>query len=112
MLFVAAAILMGPTTLHYRIWEVHRPMPMLFAALLTAFFIWIAENVGTFTAAWAYPSHKAGWRPVALAKLGSWFLLMILSYTMVAAVNRIVERTQTGVHRQRLSTSTTRPRAG
>ncbi len=92
-LFATAALLLGPCMIHYRIWEVHRRMPMLLAALLTAFFIWIAENVGTFTAAWAYPSHKAGWAPVSLAKLGSWFLLMILSYTMVAAVNGVKSHT-------------------
>lgn len=112
VLFAAAVLLMGPATIHYRIWEQHRSMPMLLAAFLTACFIWVAENVGTFTTAWVYPNQKHGWSMVSVGKLGSWFLLMIVSYTMVAAVNRIVERTQTGVHRQRLSTSTTRPRAG
>ena len=92
VLFAAAALLMGRATIHYRIWEQHRPMPMLLAALFTAFFIWVAENVGTFTAAWVYPNQKHGWSMVSFAKLGSWFLLMILSYTMVAMVNGVVER--------------------
>jgi uncharacterized membrane protein YoaT (DUF817 family) len=86
-LFAAAALLMGPCVIHYRIWRVHRRMPMLVAALLTALFIWVAENVGTFGAAWVYPSQKAGWSMVPLSKLGAWFLLMILSYTLVAALN-------------------------
>jgi uncharacterized membrane protein YoaT (DUF817 family) len=87
VLFAAAALLMGPCIIHYRIWRVHRRMPMVVAALLTALFIWVAENVGTFGAAWVYPSQKAAWSMVPLSKLGAWFLLMILSYTMVAALN-------------------------
>ncbi len=86
-LFLAAALLLGPCVIHYRIWRVHRRMPMLLAALLTALFIWLAENIGTMSAAWIYPSQKAGWTVVPIGKLGAWFLLMILSYTLVAALN-------------------------
>ena len=64
-------------------------MPMLLAAILTALFIWVAENIGTFTAAWIYPHQKQGWALVSFGKLGAWFLLMILSYTMVAAVSGV-----------------------
>ena len=91
-LFLAAAVLLGPAMIHYKVWKVHRRMPMLLAALLTATFIWLAENIGTFTAAWAYPNQKKGWELVSLGKLGSWFLLMIISYTLVAAVNGMGER--------------------
>ena len=55
-----------------------------------ALFIWFAENIGTFAAAWVYPNQKDGWAMVSPAKLGSWFLLMILSYAMVAAVHGVV----------------------
>ena len=99
LLFVASAALLGPCTIHYKVWQVHRRMPMLLAAGLTAVFIWIAENVGTFTAAWIYPHQRAGWSPVSIGKLGAWFLLMILSYAMVAAVNRPVERRADSVSR-------------
>jgi uncharacterized membrane protein YoaT (DUF817 family) len=87
-LFAAAIVLLGPAMIHYKVWKVHRRMPLLLAALLTAIFIWLAENVGTFTSAWLYPNQKAGWTMVSTAKYGSWFLLMILSYTLVAALNR------------------------
>jgi uncharacterized membrane protein YoaT (DUF817 family) len=87
-LFAAAAVLLGPCMIHYKIWKVHRRMPMLLAAMLTAMFIWIAENVGTFSAAWMYPNQRAGWQIVPLSKYGSWFLLMIISYTLVAALHR------------------------
>jgi uncharacterized membrane protein YoaT (DUF817 family) len=92
-LFAAAGVLMGPCMIHYKVWKVHRRMPMLIAALLTALFIWLAENIGTFTTAWIYPNQKNGWAPVPIGKLGAWFLLMILSYSMVAAVNTPVART-------------------
>lgn len=63
-------------------------MPMLLGLFLVALFIWLAENIGTFTAAWVYPSQKAGWHMVSLGKLGAWFLLMIISYALVVALNR------------------------
>ena len=63
-------------------------MPLLLAAILTALFIWFAENIGTFARAWAYPGQEAGWHMVSLAKLGSWYLLMIISFVLVAAVHQ------------------------
>ena len=89
VLIAAAVALLGPGVIHYKIWHVHRRMPLLLAALLTAFFIWLAENIGTFTAAWIYPHQRHAWSLVSLAKLNAWFLLMIISYTMVAALNRV-----------------------
>jgi uncharacterized membrane protein YoaT (DUF817 family) len=29
-----------------------------------------------------------GWSPVSLGKFGSWFLLLVISYAMVALINR------------------------
>ena len=87
LLFIAAAALFGPCTIYFKAWKTHRHMPLLLGLALVALFIWFAENIGTFTAAWAYPSQKHGWRMVGFAKLGSWFLLMIISYVLVAWVN-------------------------
>lgn len=88
-LFAAAAIFFGPAWIHYRIWRKHRSMPLLLGLLLVAVFIWFAENIGTLTKAWAYPNQAHGWAMVSPAKLGSWFLLMILSYTLVAWVHGV-----------------------
>ena len=44
--------------------------------------------VGTFGRAWAYPGQEAGWEMVGLEKLGSWFLLMIISIVLVSIVHR------------------------
>jgi uncharacterized membrane protein YoaT (DUF817 family) len=65
-----------------------RLMPLLLGFLLVALFIWLAENIGTFTAAWVYPSQRHGWTMVSFGKFGAWFLLMIISYVLVALVNR------------------------
>jgi uncharacterized membrane protein YoaT (DUF817 family) len=61
---------------------------MLLGSILVAIFIWFAENIGTFTATWTYPQQAAQWRPVGLAKLGSWYLLMMLSFVLVTLVHR------------------------
>ena len=50
-------------------------------------FIWFSENIGTFTKIWLYPSQRHGWSMVSIDKLGSWFLLLIISYTLVSLVN-------------------------
>ncbi|MEQ1688085.1 MAG: DUF817 domain-containing protein [Sphingopyxis sp.] len=62
-------------------------MPLLFGFLLVALFIWFAENIGTYTHAWAYPNQRHGWAPVGIAKLGSWYLLMIISFVLVALLH-------------------------
>jgi uncharacterized membrane protein YoaT (DUF817 family) len=82
-LFAVSAALLGPATIHYRVWQQHRRMPLLLAAMLAAIFLWVAENIGTLSATWVYPDQRSGWRPVSLGKHGSWYLLMIISYTMV-----------------------------
>jgi uncharacterized membrane protein YoaT (DUF817 family) len=63
-------------------------MPLLVAFLLTSFFIWFAENIGTWSKAWLYPNQHNGWVPVSLGKLGSWYLLMIISVVLVTLVHR------------------------
>ena len=87
LLFAASAVLFGRTTICYRVWRVHRRMPALLGLGLVALFIWFAENLGTYARAWAYPHQAAGWTPVGIGKFGSWYLLMLLSYALVAAVH-------------------------
>ena len=85
-LFIGSAILYGPAMVWFRADEDHRPMPLLIGLVLVALFIWFAENLGTFAKAWTYPNQDAGWELVSWAKLGSWYLLMIISFVLVAAV--------------------------
>ena len=65
-----------------------RRMPIVVGALLVALFIWIAENLGTFASAWIYPSQRHGWAMVSFAKLGSWYLLIMLSFVLVSLVHK------------------------
>jgi uncharacterized membrane protein YoaT (DUF817 family) len=88
VLFAAAALLFGRTWIYYRIHHHYRRMPLLLGLFLVALFIWIAENLGTFTRTWLYPHQMMGWSTVSVAKLGSWFLLLLISYALVAMVNR------------------------
>jgi uncharacterized membrane protein YoaT (DUF817 family) len=87
-LFALTALLFGRTTAYFKIWRVHRHMPLLVGFALVSLFIWFAENIGTITGAWLYPHQAKGWSMVPLTKLGAWFLLMIISYVMIAALNR------------------------
>ena len=88
VLFATAAILFGRTTVYFKVWRVDRSMPLLLGLVLVALFIWFTENIGTFTRTWIYPSQLHGWSMVSFAKLGSWFLLLIISYTLVTLINR------------------------
>ena len=87
-LFAGSVALYGAGWFQYTPDRTPRRMPMLMGFLLVALFIWFAENVGTFTATWIYPQQAAGWRPVGIAKLGSWYLLMMLSFVLVTLVHR------------------------
>lgn len=85
-LFAATVAIYGRCLVWFRPDEAHRPMPLVIGFVLVALFIWFAENIGTFARAWTYPGQEAGWHMVSLAKLGSWYLLMIISFVLVAAV--------------------------
>ncbi|UQV18734.1 DUF817 domain-containing protein [Brevundimonas albigilva] len=87
-LFVAtrAAVRAGVVLLHGG--PAAAGMPLLLGYFLVALFIWFAENLGTFARAWTYPGQAAGWEMVSLGKLGSWFLLMIISVVLVSIVHR------------------------
>jgi uncharacterized membrane protein YoaT (DUF817 family) len=85
-LFAVVVVLFGRTWVYFRIRRTHRRMPLLLGFVLVAMFIWLAENIGTFTAAWRYPAQRHAWSMVPLSKLGAWLLLMIISYVMVSAI--------------------------
>jgi uncharacterized membrane protein YoaT (DUF817 family) len=90
LLFAGTAILFRRTGVWFTAFRTPRRMPLLFGWLLVALFIWIAENVGTFTRAWSYPSQgSSGWHFVSWQKLGAWYLLMIISFVLVSLVHGI-----------------------
>lgn len=86
-LFIFAAAAFGRTWVYYRPYRKQRRMPLLLGFCLVTFFIWCAENVGTFATAWVYPSQRQGWQHVDYAKFGSWLLLMMISFILVSLVH-------------------------
>ena len=85
-LFGLAALIFRRTTVYFRPDRRVRSMPLLLGMGLTALFIWLAENLATFSNAWLYPAQRHGWRMVAPEKLGSWLLLAIISFVLVSLV--------------------------
>ncbi len=78
--------------LYFRTWVCFTPhktefkMPLLLGFGLTAFFVWIAENIGTFTGAWKYPNQIHEWNVVSFQKITSWFLMIIISFIIVSYI--------------------------
>ncbi len=87
VLFVVLTLLYIRSSMHYRVFRFRHRMPMLLAFLLVALFIWIGENIGTWSRAWIYPDQADGWSMVSLSKLGSWYLLMLISVVLVTLVH-------------------------
>ena len=59
-------------------------MPLAIGLLLVGVFVWFAENFGTLCGAWQYPNQHHGWAIVHASKLGSWFLLVVIEFLIVA----------------------------
>jgi uncharacterized membrane protein YoaT (DUF817 family) len=87
-LFAALGLLFWRTKAHFTVWRKQRWMPLLLGWFLVALFIWLAENLGTFARAWTYPAQAETWHMVQPTKLGAWYLLMYISFVLVAAVRR------------------------
>jgi uncharacterized membrane protein YoaT (DUF817 family) len=91
ILFAATAVTFWRTRVWFRPIKSYRSMPLLLGFFLVAVFIWFGENIGTFAHAWTYPNQASGWHLVSPAKLGSWYLLMLISFVLVSLVAPIQE---------------------
>lgn len=89
VLFAAAALLYGRTWVTYRLHVARHKMPLLLGFFFIALFIWIAENIATFTRTWLYPDQLTSWQFVSIQKIGSWFLLMIISFIMIDLLHQV-----------------------
>ncbi|CAM5764766.1 membrane protein [Labrys miyagiensis] len=87
-LFAGIGWLFRHTDIYFTVDRERRSMPLLLGFFLVALFIWIAENVGTYSQVWIYPHQHHGFALVSLGKLGAWYLLMIVSFVMVSLVHR------------------------
>ncbi len=90
LLIAASCVLFARTWIYFKVWRQYRRMPLLIACGLTTLFIWFAENIGTYARAWVYPNQIQAWSLVSFSKLSSWFMLLIVSYALVALVARPV----------------------
>lgn len=89
LLFAATVLLFARTRTWFRIGINDYWMPLPLAAFLSSFFLWLAENIGTATRTWLYKGQSTqDW--VSLAKMGSWYLLLYVSFTTVTFVFREV----------------------
>lgn len=87
-LFLFTIILYGRTWVHFKPNGTYFKMPLLLGFFLVSFFIWIAENFGTLGTIWRYPTQMEEWHIVPLTKMGSWFLLMIISVVLVTIIHK------------------------
>ncbi len=69
-------------TLTSKTFKIH---PLVSNALLASF-VFLAEQIGTFARAWVYPSQAQGWRPVSFQVYTSWYMLLILSFIIIAII--------------------------
>ena len=88
ILFAATLLIYGRTQIWFRLSRWYR-MPLPVAAFLTSLFLWIAENIGTMTGTWLY-AGQATLERVSFAKLGSWYLLLYVSFVTVTLAARQV----------------------
>lgn len=86
ILFLGSIILFWRTKIWFTIGR-HYWMPLPLAAFLSSFFLWLAENIGTATKIWVYTGQMHG-EMVSFAKMGSWYLLLYVSFVTVTLVMR------------------------
>ncbi|MBQ1494413.1 MAG: DUF817 family protein [Acinetobacter sp.] len=94
VLFAWSIIIFWKTKLYFQLSDSRFKVPMLPILLLLAFLIWIAENISTFYKIWLYPSQVDAWHMVGWGKLGSWYLLLLLS--LVLALKILGQRDKKG----------------
>ena len=86
LLFAWSGVIFWKTKLRFQLQHHQIQLPMLPILLLLAFIIWIAENISTFYKIWLYPSQVDAWHIVGWGKLGSWYLLLLLSLVLVLKI--------------------------
>lgn len=86
VLFAVSVVMFWKTRLSFQLDQKRFNLPMLPVLILLAFLIWIAENISTFYKIWLYPSQVDAWHMVGWGKLGSWYLLLLLSLVLVLKI--------------------------
>lgn len=88
-LAAAALGLYARTKLVFRPHRANWRMPLVLGLVLVGFFIWLAENLGTFFGLWAYPHQLGAWATVHIGKWSAWSLLVLMSFIIVIHLKHI-----------------------
>lgn len=86
VLFLWSVLLFSKTKIQFKLQHHQLQLPMLFVLMVLACLIWVAENISTFYKIWLYPSQVDTWHMVGWGKLGSWYLLLLLSLVLVLKI--------------------------
>lgn len=89
LLMLGVIIVFWKTTVEFTVIKKVRIMPLPVSFFLIAFFIWVAENIATLLGAWKYPDQLITWTTVSLHKIGSWSLLVIISFMIIAYLKNL-----------------------
>jgi uncharacterized membrane protein YoaT (DUF817 family) len=103
LLFLGSIALFGRTRIWFYIDQTPYWMPLPLAAFLSSFFLWLAENIGTITGTWIYAGQSVR-EAVSFAKMGSWYLLLYVSFVTVTLVIRDM------LHREKIRPAPLNPR--
>lgn len=88
ILFLGIVILFGKTKIYFTITERVRSIPFILAGFLAAFFVWLVENFSSYMGVWLYPNQVNTWQMVSVQKIGSWFLLLVVSFVLISLIHR------------------------
>ena len=86
VLFLWSFLIFWKTQVYIKQDQIQWRVPMLLALMVFAFIIWIAENISTYYKIWLYPTQVEMWHLVSWTKLGSWYLLLLLSLVLVLKI--------------------------
>jgi uncharacterized membrane protein YoaT (DUF817 family) len=84
ILFVILVVLFWKTKFYFSLTNKQFGLHPLITNAFLAFVIWFAEQVSTFARVWVYPNQSEGWQPVSFHKFSSWYMLLILSFAIIA----------------------------
>ncbi|WP_139978804.1 DUF817 domain-containing protein [Nocardioides litoris] len=85
---VVGLLVLRRAWVHFSVGHARYRMPLAVSFVLIGLFLWVAENLATFLGAWKYPGQLEVWEVVHTSKIGSWALLVTMSFVLVAAVKR------------------------
>lgn len=77
------------STVIFHTYRRDRSMPLLLSLVGIGFFIWIAENLGTFYNLWSYPHQIGAWSVVKFGKWSAWSMLVLMIFTLVVNLKHI-----------------------